>query len=211
MPSWPTCFWRSPTALGGASDTTWRTASGWELEDARSARGASARPLVNCLRWRDLAIELRSLCLRNPRPASAARPTERSASELGSGDGRSGGSYRISTGPSNPEISEAFTVAPEVVYSPIVPVPLFATNRSDPETTIPCGKLNPEISEAFTVAPRWCIRRRCRQEGSRQIDAIRDRDAARTAQSRDQRGVHRYARSGIFTNRAGVKVRDKEI
>ena len=53
----------------------------------------------------------------------------------------------------NPEISEAFTVAPEVVYSPTVLPPLFATNRSDPETAIPRGALNPEISEAFTVEP----------------------------------------------------------
>ena len=45
----------------------------------------------------------------------------------------------------NPEISEAFTVAPEVVYSPIVPLPEFATNRSDPETAMPSGKLNPGI------------------------------------------------------------------
>src|SRR5208283_4445551 len=36
----------------------------------------------------------------------------------------------------NPVISEAFTVAPEVVYSPIVPLE-FATNRVDPDTAMP--------------------------------------------------------------------------
>ena len=50
-------------------------------------------------------------------------------------------------------ISEAFTVAPEVVYSPIVPLE-FATNRVDPDTAMPAGPpLNPVISDAFTVAP----------------------------------------------------------
>ena len=50
-------------------------------------------------------------------------------------------------------MSEAFTVAPEVVYSPIVPVPLFVTNRFEPDAAIPYGLLNPATSEAFTVAP----------------------------------------------------------
>src|SRR5580704_10845841 len=53
----------------------------------------------------------------------------------------------------NPVISEAFTVAPEVVYSPTVPLEAFATNRFPPDTAMPSGKLNPETSEAFTVAP----------------------------------------------------------
>jgi hypothetical protein len=53
----------------------------------------------------------------------------------------------------NPEISEAFTVAPEMVYSPIVPPLEFVTNRFDPETAMPVGLSSPEISEAFTVAP----------------------------------------------------------
>ena len=53
----------------------------------------------------------------------------------------------------NPETRAAFTVAPEVVYSPIVPAPEFATNRSEPDTAMPAGSLNPEISAAFTVAP----------------------------------------------------------
>jgi hypothetical protein len=44
----------------------------------------------------------------------------------------------------NPEIRAGFTVAPEVVYSPIVPLPEFATNRSEPNTTMPAGLLNPE-------------------------------------------------------------------
>src|SRR5690348_1071882 len=52
----------------------------------------------------------------------------------------------------SPEISEAFTVAPDVVYSPTVPVPALVTNRSEPDTAMPAGAFN-EISEAFTVAP----------------------------------------------------------
>ena len=53
-------------------------------------------------------------------------------------------------------INEALTVAPESVYSPILPpepVPLFATNKSFPEIAIPYGLFNPEISEALLVAP----------------------------------------------------------
>ena len=53
----------------------------------------------------------------------------------------------------NPVISEALLVVPEVVYSPMVPLPLFATNRSAPESARPSGPLNPLISEALMVAP----------------------------------------------------------
>jgi hypothetical protein len=61
----------------------------------------------------------------------------------------------IPTGKFNPEIREAFTVAPEVVYSPILlsPEKVIVTNRFVPDTAMHCGKLNPEISAAFTVAP----------------------------------------------------------
>ena len=59
----------------------------------------------------------------------------------------------ISDGSNRPEISEAFTVAPEVVYSPTVPVPRVARNKFDPETAMPCGSSSPEISAAFTVEP----------------------------------------------------------
>ena len=52
----------------------------------------------------------------------------------------------------NPETRAAFTVAPDVVYSPIVPFWLV-TNRSDPDTAMPHGTSNPEIRAAFTVAP----------------------------------------------------------
>src|SRR5215469_5737176 len=49
-------------------------------------------------------------------------------------------------------INLAFTVAPEVVYSAIVLVPGFSTNRFDPETAIgPAG--TPVNRVAFTVAP----------------------------------------------------------
>ena len=53
----------------------------------------------------------------------------------------------------SPEMSEALTVAPEVVYSPIVPAPKFVTKMSDPDTAMPSGSLSPEMSEALTVAP----------------------------------------------------------
>jgi hypothetical protein len=59
----------------------------------------------------------------------------------------------MASGPDNPEISAAFTVAPEVMYSPIVPALAFVTNRSEPDTAMPSGNNNPEISAAFTVAP----------------------------------------------------------
>ena len=45
--------------------------------------------------------------------------------------------------------SEAFTIVPDVVYSPIVPVLEFVTNRSDPDTAIPAGLFNPETREGF--------------------------------------------------------------
>lgn len=50
-------------------------------------------------------------------------------------------------------ISEAFTTAPEVVYSPTVPPTPFATNRSEPEIAREIGPFSPEISEALTRAP----------------------------------------------------------
>ena len=53
----------------------------------------------------------------------------------------------------NPVISEAFTVAPEVVYSPIVPLTEFETKRFDPDTAMLNVSFNPVISEAFTVVP----------------------------------------------------------
>jgi hypothetical protein len=54
------------------------------------------------------------------------------------------GTTAIPHGPFNPVISEAFTVAPEVVYSPIVPS--FPTNRFDPDSAMPAmpsGFVNP--------------------------------------------------------------------
>ena len=54
-------------------------------------------------------------------------------------------------GPFNPETREAFTTAPDVVYSPILSP--FTTNRSDPESAMSYGPLNPETKEAFTTAP----------------------------------------------------------
>jgi hypothetical protein len=48
---------------------------------------------------------------------------------------------------------EAFTVAPDVVYSSIESKLASAINKSDPNTAIARGSFNPVISEAFTVAP----------------------------------------------------------
>src|SRR5256885_46615 len=59
----------------------------------------------------------------------------------------------IPTGPFNPEIKAALTVAPEVVYSPIVPLFKFETNRFPPDNARPVGLLNPEIKALLTVAP----------------------------------------------------------
>ena len=44
------------------------------------------------------------------------------------------------TGKFNPEIKAGLTVAPEVVYSPIVPLFSFVTNRSAPENAMSPGK-----------------------------------------------------------------------
>jgi hypothetical protein len=43
----------------------------------------------------------------------------------------------MANGTFNPVISEAFTVAPEVVYSPIVLAEDSTTNRFDPDTAMP--------------------------------------------------------------------------
>jgi len=50
-------------------------------------------------------------------------------------------------------MSEVSIGVPEVVYSPIVPVAKFATNRCDPETAIEVSPPSPVMSEALTVAP----------------------------------------------------------
>jgi len=47
------------------------------------------------------------------------------------------GTIAMPCGESNPEMSEAFTVAPEVVYSPTVPKFVDVTNKSEPDTAIP--------------------------------------------------------------------------
>jgi hypothetical protein len=43
-------------------------------------------------------------------------------------------------------ISDAFTTAPEVVYSPIVLRSEFTTNRSDPSTAMPVTWPNPGLT-----------------------------------------------------------------
>jgi hypothetical protein len=63
------------------------------------------------------------------------------------------GATAMKTGPLKPEMRAGFTVAPAVVYSPILLLKWFATNRSDPETAIPSGPINFEMRAGFTVAP----------------------------------------------------------
>ena len=58
------------------------------------------------------------------------------------------------SGSVSPLMSEAFTVAPEVAYSPTVPMlVLLTTNRSEPDTAMRVGSLSPVMNEAFTVPP----------------------------------------------------------
>ena len=71
----------------------------------------------------------------------------------GDKSGPPGGLTAMAVGSFNPEISDTFTVTPAVVYSPIVPVAQFATNRLVPEIAMPMGRFKPEISEALMVAP----------------------------------------------------------
>jgi len=71
---------------------------------------------------------------------------------LGSGTGAAVGTIAIPSGPSRFVISDAFTEAPEVVYSPIVLPLKFATNRSEPSTAMPSVPFDSVTSEAFTVA-----------------------------------------------------------
>ena len=55
-----------------------------------------------------------------------------------------------------PSVIEAVLTAGAPVvalYSPIVPLPPFATHRFPPDTAMPIGPFNPETSEAFTAAP----------------------------------------------------------
>src|SRR5208337_1189871 len=88
----------------------------------------------------------------------AAKPTPAKPSSIiaqveGSGIAEGLAAIAMPSGKFNPEISAAFTVAPAVVYSPIVPALPFATNRSEPSTAILQGSSKPEISAAFTVVP----------------------------------------------------------
>jgi hypothetical protein len=59
----------------------------------------------------------------------------------------------------SPEISFAFITFPEVVYSPIVPLPTSAglfpleTKMCPPDTAMSIGLARPEIRKGFTVAP----------------------------------------------------------
>ena len=59
----------------------------------------------------------------------------------------------MSTGNQIPLARRPDNVAPELVYSPIVPLPLFTTNRFPPDKAMPVGRFNPEIKALLTVAP----------------------------------------------------------
>src|SRR5580658_6475340 len=83
--------------------------------------------------------------------ASPARASISGAKVPGSGTVEV--SIAMPAGSSNPEISEAFTKTPEVVYSLTVPAPTLVINRSEPSTAMPYGPFSPVINEAFTVAP----------------------------------------------------------
>src|SRR5208282_2134495 len=67
--------------------------------------------------------------------------------------GPEAGTTAMPNGLNNPEIREAFTVAPEVVYWPTVWLLSQVTYRSDPETAMPNGSFNPVIRAALSVAP----------------------------------------------------------
>src|SRR5665213_4028482 len=59
-------------------------------------------------------------------------------------------------GPLNPAISDSLTTAPEVVNSPTVPLPAFATNTLFLEIAIPPGAFktyDPEMTEALITDP----------------------------------------------------------
>lgn len=62
------------------------------------------------------------------------------------------------SGALNPKIRWAFTVAPEVVYLPMVLLKKFATNRFWSETAMPRGPLKPEIRGTFTGVPEKVYR-----------------------------------------------------
>ncbi len=87
--------------------------------------------------------------------AWAAKPRVTGLPALNVGSGLPGVGELPTTSPPRafiPEIRDAFTVAPEVVYSPTVPLRV-ETKRSEPETAMPYGSVSPEASEALTVAP----------------------------------------------------------
>ena len=72
---------------------------------------------------------------------------------LGSGTGATVGAIVRKKGSCSPEISEAFTVAPNVVNSPAVLVPTFEINRFEPDKAIPKGAPGIAINDGFTGAP----------------------------------------------------------
>jgi hypothetical protein len=101
-------------------------------------------------------------------------------------DGSGVSTTTMPNGLSIPETNAGFTVVPDVVYSPIVPlpklVPQVATNRFDPSTVIPNGSCNPETSEAFIVDPSvpyspivfgpWLVTNRSDPERTRPVGSL---------------------------------------
>ena len=72
-------------------------------------------------------------------------------------DGSGTGLIAMPMGSSKLVISDALTVAPEVVYSPTVSPKAFAINRSLPETAMPTGSSNRVISDVLIVVPGNCV------------------------------------------------------
>ncbi len=85
--------------------------------------------------------------------ANAAPTPSSSKVEVGDSSGTEDAMTRP-IGKFNPEIKAGLTVAPEVVYSPIVLLFSFVTNRSVPENAMSPGKFNPiEIKAGLIGAP----------------------------------------------------------
>jgi hypothetical protein len=92
------------------------------------------------------------LCSKGLRPNVAVRASS-SKTQVEDASATDAETTAMSVGSFSPEISDAFTVSPDMVYSPIVPVWKFVTNKFPPDTAMPFGPFRPEIRAASTIAP----------------------------------------------------------
>ena len=106
-------------------------------------------------------------------------------------------------GPFNPETSEAFTTAPDVVYSPIVPLTVIRDKQVRSRHGNAIRITQPRDQRGVHDCPRRGV------FANRAVAVIRDKqvrsghgNAIRITQPRDQRGVHDCTRRGVFANRA---------